>query len=80
MSLPWSIILLLVVFLLISIVVCILSLAAGAVRAARRKPRQSDHEEARIMQEIYQGLSRMEDRVESLETIILEKEEDRSHY
>jgi phage shock protein B len=29
-------------------------------------------EEARMIQEIYQGLSRMEKRVEALETIILE--------
>jgi phage shock protein B len=30
--------------------------------------------EARMIQEIYQGLSRMEERVESLETIILDRE------
>ena len=30
--------------------------------------------EARIMQEIYQGLARMEERVEALETIIIERE------
>ncbi len=33
-----------------------------------------DDEEARSIQEIYQGLSRMEARVEALETLLLEKE------
>lgn len=31
-------------------------------------------EEAKMIQEIYKGLSRMEDRVEALETILLESE------
>jgi phage shock protein B len=31
-------------------------------------------EEARMIQEIYQGLSRMQERVEALETIILDRE------
>lgn len=36
-------------------------------------------DEARMIQEIYQGLSRMEERIEALETIILdEKGKDRS--
>lgn len=36
---------------------------------------QRDHaNEAKIIQEIYQGLARMEERVESLETILLERE------
>jgi len=37
-----------------------------------RKGQKFDAEEARKMQEIYQGLSRMEERVEALETIILD--------
>ena len=31
-------------------------------------------EEARMIQEIYQGLSKMEKRIETLETLLLEKE------
>jgi phage shock protein B len=31
-------------------------------------------EETRMIQEIYQGLSKMEDRMEALETLLLEKE------
>ena len=38
-----------------------------------RQSQQSHAEEARMIQEIYQGLSRMEGRVEALETIILER-------
>ena len=40
--------------------------------------RQQEAEEARTIQEIYQGLSRMEERVEALETILLDRaKEDR---
>ncbi len=34
--------------------------------------RQSQSEEARIIQEIYQGLSHMEERIDTLETILME--------
>ena len=39
-----------------------------------KKGQRYQAEEARMIQEIYQGLSRMEERVEALETIILEHE------
>jgi phage shock protein B len=39
-----------------------------------REGRSRQTEEARMIQEIYQGLSRMEERVEALETILLEQE------
>ena len=43
-----------------------------------RKGQKSQAEEARMIQEIYQGLSQMEQRVEALETIILDRtKEDR---
>ena len=38
-----------------------------------RKGRQAEAEDARLFQEIYQGLSKMEKRVDSLETILMEK-------
>ena len=38
------------------------------------KDRQSQTDEARMIQEIHQGLTRMEERVEALETIILDHE------
>jgi len=37
-----------------------------------RKDQKLEADEARMIQEIYQGLSRMEERVEALETIILD--------
>lgn len=40
-----------------------------------QKDRQYDTEEARMIQEIFLGLERMEKRVESLETILLERQE-----
>lgn len=36
-------------------------------------------QEARMIQEIYQGLSKMEARVEALETLLLEKERKDNH-
>jgi phage shock protein B len=35
----------------------------------------NDSEEARIIQELYQGLERMEERIESLETILMADQE-----
>ena len=44
-----------------------------------RKGQKLQAEETRMIQEIYQGLSRMEERVEALETIILDsKRKDRT--
>ena len=40
-----------------------------------RKDQQVQADEAKVIQEIYQGLSKMEQRVESLETIILDRKE-----
>ncbi len=38
-----------------------------------RKGQQYQADEAKIVQEIYQGLSKMEQRIEALETIILDR-------
>ena len=37
-----------------------------------RKQQQSESQEARMIQEIHKGLSRMETRIEALETIVLD--------
>ena len=37
-----------------------------------RKDQRNQAEEARLIQEIYQGFARMEERVEALETILLD--------
>lgn len=42
-------------------------------RPVRRNPQQ-EAEEARIMQELHHGMARLEDRIENLETIVLERE------
>lgn len=39
-----------------------------------RKGQKLETDEAKVIQQIYQGLSRMEERVEALETIILDSE------
>jgi hypothetical protein len=39
-----------------------------------RKGQRFESEEARMIQEIYHGLSKMEERLEALETIILDRE------
>jgi phage shock protein B len=44
---------------------------------ASQKGQKNQSDEARVIQEIYQGLARMEERVESLETILLERERSR---
>jgi phage shock protein B len=62
---------LVVVALLAAVVVGLLRSVTG--RSVRRNPRQ-EAEEARIMQELHHGMARIEDRVENLETIILERE------
>jgi phage shock protein B len=46
-----------------------IKIAKGGVS---RKHQHSQAEEARMIQEVYHGLTRMEKRVEALETIILE--------
>jgi hypothetical protein len=47
---------------------------------ATPRGQKSQSNEARIMQEIYQGLTRMEERVEALETIIIDREKtERKH-
>ena len=40
---------------------------------ASRKGQKLESEEARMVQEIYQGLSKMEKRIEAIETIILDQ-------
>ncbi len=39
-----------------------------------RNESSRESEEARMIQEVYQGLSRLEERIESLETILLDRE------
>jgi phage shock protein B len=43
----------------------------------RSKDKKSQNDETKHIQEIYQGLARMEERVEALETLILDRERER---
>lgn len=67
--------------LLIPIVAIICGTILSAIKIFRgettEKGRRSHADEARRVQEIYQGITRMEQRIESLETIILERERKR---
>ena len=51
----------------------------GIIRAAKtgglsKTERKTHTEETRMIQDIYQGLSKMEERVEALETILIERQ------
>ena len=56
----------------------IASTSLGAIRIIRggvsRKSRKLEADEAGMIQELYQGLSKMEGRVEALETLLLDRE------
>lgn len=54
-----------------------MKLKHGGFAASSRK---AQGEEARMVQEIYQGLARMEARVEALETILMERAERSSEH
>jgi phage shock protein B len=59
------------VLVLAGIAAIIVALAVKLFRGTG--DRASQTEDARIIQEIYQGLSRLEQRIESLETILAER-------
>lgn len=51
----------------------------GIIRAAKtgglsKKEKQTQTEETKMIQDIYYGLSKMEERVEALETILIERQ------
>jgi hypothetical protein len=51
-----------------------------SIKLLKGGARKDQAEDSKIIQEIYQGLSRMEERVEALETILLDrKKEDRNY-
>ncbi|HCU68220.1 MAG TPA: hypothetical protein DGF30_03140 [Desulfomicrobium sp.] len=49
----------------------------GIIRLFTRTGREGGESEAQMIQEMYQGLARMEERIETLETILLEKDKER---
>lgn len=63
----------------VALVLALLGGVAVAIVRIIRGPRaraedRDQQEEARLMQELHQGLTRMEQRIEALETILLEKD------
>lgn len=62
-------------------IVIVLAIVCGAILMGMklrhggisRKNRQEHAEEARTIQDIYHGLSKMEERVEALETILMDR-------
>ena len=54
--------------------VCVIVALKILKGASTQRDRQSRDQEARLIQEIHHGLSRMEERVEALETILLDRE------
>lgn len=54
-----------------------LSIVIKGFRGGGKKARGQDTEETRLIQEIYHGLSKMEDRVEALETLLLDDDRKR---
>ena len=67
-------VILLILVVLSSTAVIILKILKGG---ASPKGQKTKTDEAKMIQEIYQGLAKMEERVESLETILLERERSR---
>ena len=67
---------------LIPIVAIIGGCAVGAVKEWRggisRKARKQIEEETEMVQEMHKQLSRMEERIEALETILIEREREES--
>lgn len=67
-----SVLIVAIIFGSILIGLFIISSLLGKVLGARGRGRLSD-EESQIMQEIFYGLKKMEERIESLETILLDR-------
>lgn len=55
-------------------VVGIIAWTIVSLISGRRRAPQASEDESRMIQEIYHGLNKMEQRVETLETLLLERE------
>ena len=67
------------IFGFLALVLALLGLVAVTIVRIIKGPRgkaadQAAQEETRIMQDLHQGLTRMEQRIEALETILLEQD------
>ena len=68
-----------VVSIVFGSIIALAALICGTVliilKTRQSRPGAGDSEETRIIQEIYQSMERMEERIESLETILAEGQE-----
>ena len=60
-----------------AILIKVLRIVTGT--PARRRGRSLQAEEAKVMQELHQGLLRMESRIEALETLLFERNRREDH-
>lgn len=65
------------ILLFVIIFAFVLALKRTQGSGSMQRGKKLDTDETRLMQEIYLGLSRMEERVEALETILLDRERDK---
>ena len=61
-------------FIMIAGIVLVGAVILGFFKMFTRSGNGNVAEEAQMIQEMYQGMSRMEERIEALETILLEKD------
>ena len=64
-----------IMYFLIVLTICTTIVVLRALRLKYRHDRRYDADDARIMQEINRGMQRMEDRVEALETLLMDRPE-----
>ena len=62
-----------IMYFLIVVTICVTIVILRALRLKYRHDRRYDADDTRIMQEINRGLQRMEDRVEALETLLMDR-------
>ena len=68
--------LLLILFIVVGLpVICLTWIVKMRLEGSPRRSKKKDAEETKIIQEVYQGLNKMEKRIDALETILLEQEE-----
>ncbi len=73
---PAYIFVLLILLIVVGLpVICFTWLIKMRLEGSPRRNKKMDAEETRTIQEIYQGLNKMEKRIDALETILLEQEE-----
>ncbi len=64
-----------IMFFLVVLTICATIVVLRALRLKYRHDRRYDSDDTRTMQEINRGLQRMEDRIEALETLLMDRPE-----